>query len=170
MHLLICWWKLRFFSIFSYIPAEAGYILMILIMFFTFLFNLPRFFELKTLSLPHCKYVTVEPTVLRLSPAYSTITMVSSVVFLNIIPFICLIFINKQIYSVVQQKIRILKTLNKRKVVRFASLTKILSIFPSAPWYHRVFSVGLHRGHLSHWLRPILVFSLSLDQAEQYLS
>ena len=106
---------------------------MILIIFFTFLFNLPRFFELKTLSLPHCKYVTVEPTVLRLSPAYSTITMVSSVVFLNIIPFICLIFINKQIYSVVQQKIRILKTLNKRKVVRFASLTKILFIFPSAP-------------------------------------
>jgi len=99
----------------SYIPAEAGYILMILIIFFTFLFNLPRFFELKTLSLPHCKYVTVEPTVLRLSPAYSTITMVSSVVFLNIIPFICLIFINKQIYSVIQQKIKILETLNKRK-------------------------------------------------------
>ena len=105
--------------IFSYVPTEAGYILLALILIFTSLFNLPRFFELNTLSLPECNYVTVEPTPLRLSPTYSTITMVSSVMFFNIIPFICLIFINKQIYSVIQQKIKILETLNKRKVFMF---------------------------------------------------
>ena len=91
---------------------------MLFILIFTTLFNLPRFFELKTLVIPNCDsfIYLVQPTVLRLSPTYSSITMLSSVIFLNLLPSACLILINKQIYTVVQQKIQIMETLNRRKV------------------------------------------------------
>ena len=112
-------------------PAKAGYISIIFILFFTILFNLPRFFELKTIVIPNCiSYIyLVQPTELRLSPSYSSITMLSSVLFLNLIPSACLFFINKQIYTVVQQKIQIMETLNRRKVCFFSQLSAHLLTF-----------------------------------------
>ena len=54
---------------------------------------------------------------LRLTNWYSSLTMVVTMVLLNILPCVCLITLNKRIYDVVQIKIinRVLM-LNKRRV------------------------------------------------------
>ena len=45
--------------------------------------------------------------------------MVATVIFLNILPSVSLIILNKKIYDVVQQKIKIVTSLNRRKVHKF---------------------------------------------------
>ena len=43
--------------------------------------------------------------------------MVATVIFMNILPSVSLIILNKKIYNVVQQKIKIVTSLNRRKVI-----------------------------------------------------
>ena len=120
---------LLYLMFFRYIPVTGGYIAIISIAIFSLFFNLPRFFELKTATISYCDsfVFAVQPTELRLSPNYSTLNMLFSVIFVNLLPFTCLLFINTRIYKVVQQKIQILQTLNRRKVKRTKIIVKELN-------------------------------------------
>ena len=63
--------------------------------------------------------LTVTPVLvvsLRLTNWYSSVTMVVTMLLLNILPCVCLTTLNKRIYDVVQIKIKNLVSLNKRKV------------------------------------------------------
>ena len=53
---------------------------------------------------------------LRLLHAYSITTMTSTILLLNLFPCVCLTVLNRSIYNVVQQKIKVMISLNRRKV------------------------------------------------------
>ena len=53
---------------------------------------------------------------MRLTNWYSSVTMVVTMLLLNILPCVCLTTLNKRIYDVVQMKIQNMVSLNKRKV------------------------------------------------------
>ena len=96
-------------------PSTASWTIGLIIIL-SLLLNSPRFLELKTTSslVTECNdtitLYSVEPTVLRQHPAYSSLSMLLSTLLLNLAPLSALVFLNSRINDVVKERAKLIRS------------------------------------------------------------
>ncbi|XP_040563468.1 FMRFamide receptor [Lepeophtheirus salmonis] len=72
---------------------------------FSFMFNLPKFFETRVISIPgNSTTLKIGVTKMRLSPAYSTYITLSEFFVLGVIPVLLLVYFNGKIYRDIKER------------------------------------------------------------------